>query len=166
MSVPAHLTIPIAGLPFEKLLADWRWLVPEHFAPLLMTAFGDTFFRSEDGCIHLLNLMSGEFKVVSQSEAEFVEACDNREQRRSWFLSFLRTELKAKYGALEAKQCYSCKIPLSLGGQLEADNFKPMDLLTYFSVLGQLHRQTKHLPPSKKIGKTNIVAPGSKPTNL
>ena len=53
-------------------------------------------------------------------------------------------------------QCYSRKIPLSLGGQLEADNFERIDLRVYYSILGQLHLQTRHLPPGTKIGSIKI----------
>jgi len=162
MSVPAHLTIPIEGLPFDKLLADWRWLVPEKSTPLLMTAFGDLFLCDDAGQVHLLALMTGELKSVAASQQEFEEACENREQRRSWFLGFLSMELKKRHGPLPKNDCYSCKIPLSLGGKLESENFEPIDLLTHFSVLGQLHRQTKHLPPGTRIEKVNVISPEGK----
>jgi len=50
-------------------------------------------------------------------------------------------------GELAPGECYGCKTPLSLGGQLEEDNFERTDLQVHYSILGQLHRQTKHLPP-------------------
>jgi len=164
MSVPAHLTIPIGGLPFDKLLADWRWLVSERLNPVLMTAFGDLFLRDDAGRIHLLDLIAGELKAVATSQQEFERACESVEQRRSWFLGFLFMELKKQYGSLPKNDCYSCKVPLSLGGQLEADNFEPIDLVTHFSVLGQLHRQTKCLPPGTKIESIKVIRPKSEPT--
>src|ERR1041385_8160094 len=141
MSVPAHLTIPIEGLPFEKLLADWRWLVSEEFTPILMTAFGDLFLRDKRGRVYLLDLMRGDINAAATSQQEFEEACTSHGKRRSWFLGFLFMELKRKHGSLRKNDCYSCKIPLSLGGQIEAENFRPIDLGTHYSVLGQLHRQ-------------------------
>ncbi len=138
-AVPAHLTIKTDGLPFEALLSDWRWLVPPDYKPVLMTAFGDLFLRDEAGHIHFLNLMSGEFKEVAESQEEFGRLCEDREQRRSWFIGFLLTEVRKLRGELAAGQCYSCKTPLSLGGQLEADNFERTDLQVHYSILGQLH---------------------------
>ena len=156
MSVPAHLTIPVEGLPFDKLLADWRWLVSEKFMPVMMTSFGDLFLRDEGGRIHFLDLMAGEFKVIAPSQAEFEQFCEDREKRRVWFLGFLLTEVRRLRGPLAIGECYSCKVPLALGGELEEDNFERMDLRVHYSVLGQLHRQTKHLPPGTQINQVKV----------
>jgi len=136
MTVPAHLTIKTDGLPFDTLLADWRWLMSPDFTPVLLTAFGDLFLRDKSGWIHFLDLMSGEFKPVAESQEEFEMLCEDRERRRNWFIGFLLTEIRKLRGDLEVGQCYSCKIPLSLGGQLEPDNFERSDLQVHYSVLG------------------------------
>jgi len=156
MAVPEHLTIKTDGLPFDSLLSDWQWLISSNYTPVLMTAFGDLFLRDGEGRIHFLDLMSGEFKQVAASQDAFDRMCEDREQRRSWFIGYLLTEVRKLRGDLGAGQCYSCKIPLSLGGPLDADNFERMDLQVHFSILGQLHRQTKHLPPGTKIGSIKI----------
>lgn len=156
MAVPAYLTIKTDLLPFDVLLSDWRWLVPSDFTPVLMTAFGDLFLRDSSGRIHFLDLMTGEFKLVAESQEEFDRLCENREQRRSWFVGFLFTEIRKRYGDLSAGECYSCKVPLSLGGRLEPDNFERTDLRVHYSILGQLHQQTRHLPPGTKIDEVKI----------
>ena len=159
MAVPAHLTIKTDGLPFDTLLSDWRWLVSPDFTPVLMTAFGDLFLRDQAGHVHFLDLMSGEFEQVAESQDEFDRLCEDREQRRSLFVGFLFTEVRKLRGELAAGQCYSCKIPLSLGGQLVADNFERTDLHVHYSILGQLHQQTRHLPPGTKIDDIKIESP-------
>jgi hypothetical protein len=151
MAVPTHLTIKIDGLPFDSLLSDWRWLVSPDFTPVLMTVFGDLFLRDKSGRIHFLDLMSGEFKPVAESQEEFDRLCEDRERRRSWFVAFLFTEVRKRCGDLSAGQCYSCEKPLSLGGELEPENFERTDLQVHYSILGQLHRQTRHLSPGTKI---------------
>jgi hypothetical protein len=163
MAVPAHLTIKTDGQPFDTLLSDWRWLVSPDFAPVLMTAFGDLFLRDQSGHIHFLDLMSGELKQVAESQQEFDRLCEDREQRRSWFVGFLLTEVRKSCGELEAGECYSCKKPLSLGGQLETDNFERTDLQVHYSILGQLHQQTRHLPPGTKIDGIKIESPHEDP---
>src|SRR5712672_964177 len=109
MPVPAHLTIQIEGLPFESLLADWRWLVSAKFTPILMTAFGDLFLR-DGGHVHFLDLMAGQFKQVAKSDEEFNTLCQDRERRRTWFLGFFNTEIRKALGELAAGECYGCKI--------------------------------------------------------
>jgi hypothetical protein len=156
MAVPAHLTIKTDGLPFDTLLSDWRWLVAPGFTPVLMTAFGDLFLRDQPGRIHFLNLMSGDFTQVAESQEEFDRLCEDRKQRRSWFIGFLLMELRKLRGELAAGECYSCKIPLSLGGRFKADNFERTDLRVHYSILGQLYQQTRHLPPATKIDSIKI----------
>ena len=159
MAVPAHLTIQTDGLPFDSLLCDWRWLVSPVFTPVLMTAFGELFLRDQSGHIHFLDLMSGQLKQVAASQEEFDRLCEDREQQRSWFIGFLLMEVRKLRGELASGECYSCRTPLSLGGQLEEDNFERKDLQVHYSILGQLHRQTRHLPPSTKIDSIKIESP-------
>jgi len=159
MAVPAHLTIKTDGLPFDEMLSDWRWLVSPDFTPVLMTAFGDLFLRDKAGRVHFLDLMAGEFKPVAESQEEFDRLCDDRERRRSWFVGFLFTEVRKLRGELVTGKCYSCKIPLSLGGQLEPDNFEQTDLQVHYSIFGQLHQQTRHLPAGTKIDTIKIESP-------
>lgn len=156
MAVPAHFAINIDGLPFDSLLSGWRWLVPSDFTPVLMTAFGDLFLRDKSERVHFLDLMSGEFKQVAESQEEFDRLCEDRDRRRSWFVGFLFTEVRKQCGDLSVGQCYSCKKPLSLGGELEPENFERTDLRVHYSMLGQLHQQTRHLSPGTKIGNVKI----------
>src|ERR1051325_1837782 len=125
MAIPSHLTAKTEGIVAEKLLSDWQWLVHEKFTPVLMTAFGDLFLRNEAGQIYFLDLMCGEFNQIAVSQGEFESLCDDREQRRKWFAGNLVMELRKLHGELDANKCFSCKIPLSLGGQLETSNFVP-----------------------------------------
>ena len=146
------------GISAESLLADWRHLVPQTHTPVLMTALGDLFLRDKGGAIHFLDLMCGELKQVAKSQDEFDSFCDNREQRRSWFVSHLVMELRKLHGDLPAGQCFSCKVPLFLSGQLEAGNFQPCDIRVHYSVLGQLHAQTRHLPAGTRINSVHTEA--------
>jgi len=157
MAVPTHLTIKTDGLPFDSLLSDWRWLVQPSYRPILMTAFGNLFLCDEAGHVHFLDLMYGTLDQVAASQEEFDHLCEDKQQRRHWFIGFLLTQVRRQCGQLAAQECYSCKIPPSLGGQLESDNFERTDLQVHYSILGQLHQQTKHLPPGTKINNINIV---------
>jgi hypothetical protein len=159
MAISEHLIIKTEGLPIESLLSDWGWLVKPGFIPIVMTAFGDLFLRDETAHVHFLDLMSGEFKQVADSQEEFDRLCEDREHRRIWFIGSLVMELQNLLGKLSTGQCYSCKIPPSLGGKLEPENFERADLEVHYSVLGQLHQQTKHLPRGTKIESIKIDSP-------
>jgi hypothetical protein len=156
VAIPAHLTIPIEGLRFDALLSDWRWLVGTNYTPILITAFGDLFLRDDEGRVHFLDLMAGQFKQVAESEQQFNDLCEDRGQRRTWFLGSFLTEIRKILGELATGECYRCKVPLSIGGELSPENFERTDLQTHYSVLGQLHRQTRNLPPGTKINRIKI----------
>jgi hypothetical protein len=156
MTVPAHLIIPIERLPFDLLLEDWRWLVSANYTPILMTAFGDLFLRDESGSVHFLDLVAGQFKQVAKSEDQFNTFCEDKERRRTWFLGSFLMEVRKICGELAPGQCYGCKIPLSLGGELAPENFERTDLRTHYPVLGQLHRRTHNLPLGTKINRVKI----------
>lgn len=156
MAVPEHLTINVKDLTSDTLLEDWRWLVGGNCQPLLMTALGDMFLQDNIGWIYFLDLMSGTFRLVAESPEEFDKMCDDREQRKTWFAGFLVMELRKRFGELGPGQCYSCKIPLSLGGQMQPDNFSRMDLRVHYSILGQLQQRVKKLPPGTKIDGIKI----------
>jgi hypothetical protein len=153
MPVPAHLIISIKGLPFDLLLEDWRWLVSAHYMPILMTAFGDLFLRDASGSVHFLDLMAGQFRQVAKSEDQFNTLCEDKERRRTWFLGFFLMGIRKIRGELAPGECYGCKIPLSLGGELAPENFERTDLRTHYAVLGQLHRQTRNQPFGTKINR-------------
>src|SRR5690242_6021155 len=101
--------------------------------------------------MYFLNAMTGDLKEVAESEEAFEQLCEDREQRRNLFLSSFLMEVRNLHGDLAPGDCYSRDIPLSLRGQLQPENFEPADLFTHFSILGQLHRQTKHLPAGTKV---------------
>ncbi|MDD5141496.1 MAG: DUF1851 domain-containing protein [Verrucomicrobiales bacterium] len=156
MSVPSHLIAKIDGITTETLLSDWQPLVQGRFTPLVMTAFGDLFLCDEAGRVHFLDLTFGKFDLVAASQDEFDRLCEDRERRQNWFIGHLVTELRKLHGELAVGQCFGCKVPIWLGGKLEASNFERTDIQVHFSVLGQLYRQTQHLPPGTKINDVRI----------
>jgi hypothetical protein len=158
MPAPAHLLAKTNGVDLQSLLSDWRWLVPENLKPTVITALGDLFLCDEAGKVHFLDTLYGELKQAANSQAEFEQFCEDRDFRRKYFQSFFVMEMRKIHGELEMGQCYSCDIPPTLGGQLHSEEFERTNLATHFSVLGQLHRQTKQLPAGTKIDRINRVS--------
>jgi hypothetical protein len=157
MPIPAHLLAKTDGIDVNSLLSDWRWLVAANLEPTITTAFEDVFLSDEAGKVHFLDATYGELKQVADSHAEFEQLCEDRDFRRKYFQSLFVMEMRKMHGDLEAGECYSCDIPPTLGGQLAAEEYDRTDLETHFSILGQLHHQTKHLPAGAKIDRINIV---------
>lgn len=151
MSIPDHLKIDISELNLDELLAEWEWCVPDDCRPLFMTFLGDLFMLDSTGKVLLLDLQCGTFEQVATSESSFSSLMENREQRTKWIPGWLFIELKKTEGELAKGQCYSCRVPLNLGGRLEASNFTKCDVAVHYSVLGQLQSRVAKLPPGTRI---------------
>jgi hypothetical protein len=163
MPIPAHLLARTDGIDVSSLLSHWRWLVSEDLQPTMTTAFGDVFLCDKVGKVHFLDTMYGELKLVADSQADFECLCEDRDFRRKYFQSFFVMEMRKMQGELEVGECYSCDVPPTLGGQLDAEEFARTDLEIHFSVLGQVHHQTRHLPAGTKIDQVNVIPPGGGP---
>jgi hypothetical protein len=146
-----NLTLPLPDDKLDGLLEDWRWLVEGKYSPVLMTAFGDLFLRGETGAVYFLDVVSGEFTCVAKSVEEFEAELAKPETADQWLMAELVLLLREKGVNLHAGQCYGYKIPPVLGGQLSIENIEPTDLVVHHSISGQIHRQTKDLPPGTPI---------------
>ena len=58
---------------------------------------------------------------------------------------------RAALPELSEGQCYGFKVPRLLGGKYVRDNVAPTDLTLHYSVLSDVHRQTKDLPDGTKV---------------
>ena len=158
MPIPAHLLANTDGIDVNALLSDWRWLVPENLKPTVTTAFGDVFLCDEAGKVHFLDTLYGELKQAASSQTEFEQLCEDRDFRRKYFQSFFVMEMRKMHGELQVGECYSCDVPPTLGAELEPEEFERTNLDVHLSILGQVHRQTKHLPAGTRIDKVNIIS--------
>lgn len=144
----------------DEALADWRWLTGPDLQLWHVTLAGDAFLRNPaDGSVHFLDTVAGKVELIAPGEAGFEAAIASRPNAEKWLMPDV-VKGQASIGMRPAaNQCLSFKIPPSLGGQLDPDNFETCDIVVHFSMAGQLHRQIKDLPPGTKIGKIDIEVP-------
>jgi len=145
------------ALDADLLLADWRWLIGEK--PITVeaaAAVGNLFLKGESGRIYLLAIEDGVCECIADSVGEFREKLGDRHHRRAWLEGFLVRELRQKGVLLEPGQCYGRPVPLHLGGNPGIENIEPTDLLVHVSTLGQLHKQTRSLPPGSSIDGIHV----------
>lgn len=131
----------------EFILDEWTWLIGNEKRPLLVTVCGDVFIEDLlERTIQFLNTSAPELTLVTETrqgfamllaEPSFVEA----------YLHPDRVEmLRGKGLFLEKDQIYSFSTPLSLGGQISADNIDIADVEVHFAVAGQLEYQIAAIP--------------------
>jgi len=146
----------------EKLLSDWRWLIgDEPITIQAVAAVGNLFLRGESGRIFLLEIEDGTCECIAESAAQFEEKLGDRHNRRAWLQGFLVRDLRRAGIVLGPGQCYGQKIPHHLGGEAGMENIEPVDLMTHVSILGQLHKQTRAMPPGSSIHEIRVDQPSS-----
>lgn len=58
--------------------------------------------------------------------------------------------------SLAPGQCFSLKKPLALGGAREMSNIEIASISVYVSMMGQIHKQLKDLPPGTRVAGFKI----------
>ena len=148
--------IPVDKLPAKALLEDWDWLTQKPYTLIAMNNFGDLFLQDQDGRIDFLQLEAGKILRIANSAQEFQEMTKERKNQQEWFFADLLTDLEHAGMALGYGQCFALKTPLVLGGEAKLENFEMTSILVHVSMMGQIHRQVKNLPPGTKIDKIEI----------
>lgn len=151
-----ELTVSPNGVDLPGLLEEWRWLANESFEPVVISALGDLFLRDGEGRIYWLDVGWGELTEVAASGEEFKQLMTQPENANQWFVPQLIGDLLTSGKKLGPGECFSYIKPPVLGGEVDPGNFEPTDLQVHFSVLGQIHRQVKDLPPGTPIGAIKI----------
>lgn len=156
--------LPIEGLDSDRLLSDWRWLIGDKPISIqAIAAVGNPFLKGQSGRIYLLEIEEGTCECIADSPEQFEEKLGDRHNRTAWLQGFLVREMRRVDIVLGPGQCYGCKVPLHLGGDVGIENIEPVDLMIHVSILGQLHRQTRAMPPGTSIGEIRADQPLSRP---
>ncbi len=141
---------------WPELLSEWMPALPEKFTIWLVNCLGDVFFVLEDGSVHMLDIGSGEVARLANSREEFGEKIGQGDNAENWLLISLVDQCVAAGMRLGPEECYGFKVPPVLGGKYEPSNLEPTDLAIHYSLLGQIHEQTKDLPAGAQIAGIKI----------
>jgi hypothetical protein len=152
-----ELAVNLEGQSSDQLLSEWRWLVPQQLVLHMVSALGDAFLEDDTGAIHWLDVGSAELTRIASSCVEFDKLRQQNENAAQWFCPQLVGDLLSAGNVLGPQQCFSYKIPLTLGGEFVSENFDPTDIAVHFGVLGQIQKQVKHLPVGTKITDVKLA---------
>jgi hypothetical protein len=152
-----HLTISLDGIDGTRLLDDWQWLLSGSHRLLAVTRTGDAFVEKADGEVIFLDTLEGALKHAATSQTAFFKLLKAGALDPTWFNPNMVALLETRSEHLAPGQCYSYKIPPVLGGSFESANVKALSAMVHFSIMGQLHEQTRHLPTGTKISHFKIV---------
>jgi T6SS immunity protein Tdi1, C-terminal len=148
-----RLTIDVAGLDCNRLLSDWRWLVPESLRPFSLTMFGDWFFEDSAGRVIFLDTVAAQLSEIAPSRQAFLTERARQENLDQWFMADLALLCWERGLRPGPGQCLSFKIAPVLSGPLEVDNIEVCDLMVHESIQAQIHRGVKDLPEGTVINR-------------
>jgi hypothetical protein len=154
--VTQHLLIATNQADGAGLLEDWRWLIVGSCRLLAVTRMGDAFVEKADGEVVFLDTLEGCLKHAAPNATVFADYLANERFDPTWFNADMVALLEEKGKHLGPGQCYSYRVPPILGGSFFSENIHIASVLVHFSIMGQLHEQTRNLPPSSKISGFSI----------
>ena len=142
----------VGDLSIDKLLAEWRWLLPERVLLVARSVFGDLFLQNVGGKVLWLQVDAGKLSEIAASESQFRDLLRLETNRERW-LAETEAHSGAKQGLLPGtKQCIGFKIPTMFKECANVpDNAYVADLYEYVSFLGDMHRQIADTPDGAQV---------------
>lgn len=144
---------------FDKIaraIESWHWLDLESKQPILVTAFGDIFFTSDDG-IWFLDTTEGALTKVCETRPE-LEAILGTEDGENHYLFAGFVERAQNDGMILSEgQCYDFKLNPVVGGAIAYENIEPRDFVVAVNLAGQLHEQVRNMPEGTRISGFSIA---------
>ena len=139
------------GKDWASLLSDWSALLPSELTVWLVNRFGDVFFVSADGAVHLLDVGRGVVERLADSRDDFIAQLDADDNADFWLLISLVDRCVTEGLVLSTGQCYGYKVPPILAGEYTVENIEPTDLAVHYLVLSDIANQTANLPDGTRV---------------
>lgn len=153
------LTINFDGIDRTKLLEDWDWAMPEPITPILITAMGDVFAQAESGTVYFLDAECGTIESIAASVDEFRRLLTDAAFVTDRMYPSRIVQLRKANLTLGTHEVYGNKHPLVLGGADTLENIETANVVVHLSLLGQIHKQVKDLPPGTPINSFKVEGP-------
>jgi hypothetical protein len=122
----------------------------------MVSTLGDAFLEDEAGAIHWLDTGGAQLTRIADDAADFDRLRVVADNADTWFAPQLVGDLLDGGSGLGAGQCFSYRIPLTLGGQFAPENFEPCSLRVHFDALGKIQHQIKDLPDGTPITSVKL----------
>jgi hypothetical protein len=154
METPSQeLTVDVSPAVAKQLAVEWRWLLPEDMSVRAVSAIGDAFLSNASGHVFLLDVAAAGLTEITTSLAHFESLKNDREASEELFAESLVSRLVQQHGQLPVGSCFSITVPLTLGGKLDPENFRIIDVASHFRALAKIQAQALQLPIGAKIDR-------------
>jgi hypothetical protein len=159
------LVVTLSPEAMASILDEWTWLIGAEKRPLLVTACGDVFVEDLlERTIQFLDTSARELSPVAETRQGFEQLLADPLFIENYLHPDRVEILRGKGYFLKKNQVYSFSTPLSLGGQISADNIEIADVEVHFSVAGQIECQIADIPVGTLVTGIKINRMPSKKT--
>jgi len=149
------LTKVFSNGQFERALESWQWLDLSSKKPVLASLFGDVFFAAQDGWWYL-SVLDGSLGRHWDDRDSLQVELDTENGQDLYLLGGLAIAAAQRGLTLNDNEIYIYTVPPVVGGSLSADNIETIDFVAGLSVLGQLHRRVRDMPPGSQFAGFTI----------
>lgn len=140
---------------YSSALESWTFVNLSGKTPLFTSPFGDIFLRDAAG-IWFLDTVAGELINPWATEHDLKIELNTPVGQDNYLMIGLADEASATGLEPSPSQVYSFRIPPILGGAVSLENVEVSDFVVNINLVGQIHAQTRHLPPGTTIGSVTI----------
>lgn len=133
----------------EMDLLGWSDILPAEWRVLRTNLFGDAFLVDAAGGVHMLERGAASISQIADCEERFWREVND--DADGWQLRPLVNACRASGKSLRENQCYAFIRPPLLGGEYVADNIWVAAWSEWFSLMADLHQQTKDLPDGATV---------------
>ncbi|MEP2891649.1 T6SS immunity protein Tdi1 domain-containing protein [Tateyamaria sp.] len=128
-------------LECDRLLEDWRWLVPDGMEPLMVGIFGDWVFAAPDATHWHLDLLEGKLHKIAEDSHDFNSKKEQLFYRNEWFGEEWANIALSNGLVPKRDECLGWKVAPVLGGDFTVENIQVFSLNVYQRINGSLFRQ-------------------------
>lgn len=125
----------------DRLLEDWRWLVPDGLKPLMIGIFGDWVFGAPDAAHWHLDILEGRLRKIADGSHDFNAKKEQPLYRNEWFGEEWANIALGNGLVPQRDECLGWKVAPVLGGNFAVENIQVFSLDVYQGATGSLFRQ-------------------------
>jgi hypothetical protein len=149
------LTRTFTPAQYAAATESWGWLDLAGKTPIFASAFGDVFYRADDG-FWWLDTLDGALTRPWRTADELKAALNSADGQDMYLMGGLAMAAERSGLVPGPDQVYDFTISPVLGGPIEVSNIGVIDFVVGVNIAGQLHDQVRGLPPGTAISRVTI----------
>jgi len=127
------------SIDFGQLLAQWQPpIVVGTIRPFGLSAFGDLYFLSRNGSVHVLDVFEGAVREVAESEQDFAACMNSQDWRDSNLMPEVIMQLQRRGLVRGPGQVFGFAPHPALSGRLNPEGALVLDAVVWHSICSQL----------------------------